>query len=194
MLFRSDSIVPGSKKLIDFDLSDEEEGNTQLHRAVIAKNVKLVGDLCISGASLDIKNKKDTFSCKLEIEINNKRYFIERIGVKNKTGHVRVTVNFYTIDDAGQVVSLNGQERDDTNAIIRTYLGTYKDFILTSVIAQNNNTGFIEMSQKERKELLSQFLDINIFDELQKIKGIERTETFISLEESFNRNVQVSKD
>ena len=30
-----------------------------------------------------------------------------------------------------------------------------------------------------------------LHDELQKIKGIERTETFISLEESFSRNVQV---
>jgi Lrp/AsnC family transcriptional regulator for asnA, asnC and gidA len=27
--------------------------------------------------------------------------------------------------------------------------------------------------------------------QLQKIKGIERTETFISLQESFNRNVNV---
>lgn len=33
-----------------------------------------------------------------------------------------------------------------------------------------------------------------LHDELQKIKGIERTETFISLEESFNRNVAVTKD
>ena len=30
-----------------------------------------------------------------------------------------------------------------------------------------------------------------LHDELQKIKGIERTETFISLDESFSRNVQV---
>lgn len=30
-----------------------------------------------------------------------------------------------------------------------------------------------------------------LHDELQKIKGIERTETFISLEESLNRNVKV---
>jgi Lrp/AsnC family transcriptional regulator for asnA, asnC and gidA len=33
-----------------------------------------------------------------------------------------------------------------------------------------------------------------LHDELQKIKGIERTETLISLEESFSRNVQVAKD
>jgi Lrp/AsnC family transcriptional regulator for asnA, asnC and gidA len=32
-----------------------------------------------------------------------------------------------------------------------------------------------------------------LHDELQKIKGIERTETFISLDESFNRNVQVAQ-
>lgn len=32
-----------------------------------------------------------------------------------------------------------------------------------------------------------------LHDELQKIKGIERTETFISLEESFGRNAQVYK-
>lgn len=31
-----------------------------------------------------------------------------------------------------------------------------------------------------------------LHDELQKIKGIERTETFITLEESFNRNVLVT--
>lgn len=31
-----------------------------------------------------------------------------------------------------------------------------------------------------------------LHDELQKIKGIERTETFINLEESFSRNVLVS--
>ena len=32
-----------------------------------------------------------------------------------------------------------------------------------------------------------------LHDELQKIKGIERTETFISLEEGFSRNVQVAR-
>src|SRR5829696_2295519 len=33
-----------------------------------------------------------------------------------------------------------------------------------------------------------------LHDELQKIKGIERTETFISLEESLHRNVQVTME
>jgi len=33
-----------------------------------------------------------------------------------------------------------------------------------------------------------------LHDDLQKIKGIERTETLISLEESFNRSVRVSEE
>jgi Lrp/AsnC family transcriptional regulator for asnA, asnC and gidA len=31
-----------------------------------------------------------------------------------------------------------------------------------------------------------------LHDELQKIKGIERTETFISLDQGFSRNVQIA--
>jgi Lrp/AsnC family transcriptional regulator for asnA, asnC and gidA len=34
-------------------------------------------------------------------------------------------------------------------------------------------------------------LKIVLHDQLQKIKGIERTETFISLEESYNRTIKV---
>jgi Lrp/AsnC family transcriptional regulator for asnA, asnC and gidA len=50
-----------------------------------------------------------------------------------------------------------------------------------------NYSMFIEIVCKDITEL--RFV---LHDELQKIKGIERTETFISLEEGFTRNVQVS--
>jgi Lrp/AsnC family transcriptional regulator for asnA, asnC and gidA len=39
-----------------------------------------------------------------------------------------------------------------------------------------------------------QQLRLVLHDKLQSIKGIERTETLISLEESFSRNVQVSPE
>ena len=50
-----------------------------------------------------------------------------------------------------------------------------------------NYSMFIEIVCKDINQLRSV-----LHDELQKIKGIERTETFISLEEGFNRNVQVA--
>ena len=50
-----------------------------------------------------------------------------------------------------------------------------------------NYSMFIEIVCKDINQL--RFV---LHDELQKIKGIDRTETFISLEEGFSRNVQVA--
>jgi len=59
------------------------------------------------------------------------------------------------------------------------------------IVRLNYTTGnysmFIEVVCKDINQL--RFV---LHDALQKIKGIERTETFISLEESFNRKVQVA--
>ena len=73
----------------------------------------------------------------------------------------------------GQKESLNGEQRRETNAIIRNYIGTYEDFVLTAMSTQSNNSGFIEKSQKERKELLAQFLDMDIFEDLYHIASEE---------------------
>ena len=52
-----------------------------------------------------------------------------------------------------------------------------------------NYSMFIEVVCKDINQL--RFV---LHDALQKIKGIERTETFISLDESFNRKVEVVQD
>ena len=61
---------------------------------------------------------------------------------------------------------------------------------IPEIVRLNYTTGnysmFIEIVCKD----ISQLRHV-LHDELQKIKGIERTETLISLEEGFNRNVQV---
>ncbi len=61
---------------------------------------------------------------------------------------------------------------------------------IPEIVRLNYTTGnysmFAEIICKDISEL--RFV---LHDQLQKIKGIERTETFISLEESFVRNVQV---
>ena len=61
---------------------------------------------------------------------------------------------------------LNGEDRRSTNAIIRSYVGTYEDFVLTSLSVQNQNSQFIETGQTDRKDLLSQFIGLTIFDRL----------------------------
>ena len=64
---------------------------------------------------------------------------------------------------------------------IRGYLGLYNDFVLTSMSVQNNNTGFIDKTQVEKKDLLSQFLDITVFEELYQLANEEIKEVQILL-------------
>jgi len=122
-----------------------------------------------SKAASVMNNKSDSFKCIFNFELDSKNYFIEKKGTKGRGNHVRVDVDFYSVDDLGNKESLNGKERSETNDHIRQLLGTYEDFVLTALSVQNNNSGFIDMAQKDRKDLLAQFLDINIFEDLYKI-------------------------
>jgi DNA repair exonuclease SbcCD ATPase subunit len=63
-------------------------------------------------------------------------------------------------------ISLNSEARRSTNEIIRDYLGDYDDFVLTSLALQGNQGSFIDMGQTERKDLLCQFIGLNVFDKL----------------------------
>ena len=124
-----------------------------------------------------LNNKKSRFHCKFEFELGKYTYFIERLGKKNNRGHVKVDVNFWRVDKDGNEENLNGDQRDTTNKSIRQYLGSYEDFVLTALSLQNNNTGFIDKTQRERKDLLSQFLDIDIFEQQYLIGHEEIRET-----------------
>ncbi|MCU0335644.1 MAG: Lrp/AsnC ligand binding domain-containing protein [Chitinophagaceae bacterium] len=71
------------------------------------------------------------------------------------------------------------------------YDSVAKDLMkIPEVVRLNYTTGnysmFVEIACKDINQLR-----YVLHDQMQKIKGIERTETLISLEESLNRNIQV---
>lgn len=119
--------------------------------------------------AISAKNaSKSDFSCKFEFSIENVHYFIEKIGETTSNGNVRVNVKFWR--------NINGKDEDltdimrrKTNDVIKEYIGTFEDFILTTLSIQNitkNNISFIDMGNTERKDLLVQFIGLNIFDRL----------------------------
>jgi DNA repair exonuclease SbcCD ATPase subunit len=121
-------------------------------RTYIAKNI--------------LNNRKGNFYCKLHFQIEDVDYFIERRAkLINKGKNLKVDVSFWREDEGG-IHSLNGEQRRDTNSIIQQYLGTYEDFVLTTLSLQGNNSLFIDKSQSERKEILAQFMGVDIFDKL----------------------------
>ena len=113
-----------------------------------------------------LNNRKDNFYCKFNFEIDGIDYFIERRAKWTRGGtNLKVDVNFWK-EDAGVIESLNGEQRRETNKNIEKYLGKFEDFVLTTLSLQGNNALFIDKSQSERKEILSQFIGVDIFDKL----------------------------
>ena len=130
-----------------------------------------------------LNNKSKNFEVKLSLEVNGVDYIIHRTGTlkvrtSRKTGEVRrlcpVSVKFYA-EENGELVDLSGAARSNsqygtgTNEEIRKILGTFDDFILTSLSLQNNGQNFVDKKQTERKQILSQFMGIDLFDKLYDI-------------------------
>ena len=113
-----------------------------------------------------LNNRKSDFVCHLHFQIDGLDYHIERTAKTiNKGKNVKVDVQFWR-QDGDDKTSLNGTERRDTNQIIEQYVGKYEDFVLTALSLQGNNALFIDKSQSERKDLLAQFMGLNVFDKL----------------------------
>jgi len=132
-----------------------------------------------------MNSQKMSFSGKFTFEINDKQYVIERKGTRDKKNNVKVDVNFYKIENENKI-SLNSEARRSTNEIIRDYLGDYDDFVVTTLALQGNQASFVEMGQSERKELLSQFIGLNIFDGLAE-KANEKIKEFSGAIKLFNK-------
>jgi len=146
--------------------------------------------------ALDVMNKKKTtFKAKLNLEINGVDYFIERDAKYHKRNHkdgkvshmCPVKVRFYMIDEAGEEVDLSGAARFNsqygggTNEEIKKVLGTFDDFILTSLSLQTNGMNFLDKKQSERKKILSTFMDIEVFEQLETIAKSDSNEERIML-------------
>ena len=189
----------GENNIINFDNINGVNGlfaaNTSGKSSLLDAITYTIFDKCSkTGKAHEVlNNKKSFFKGEFSFEMNGIVYTIVREGIKRKDGHVKVNVEFYTESE-----NLNGDERSDTNKNIRKYLGTYDDFILTAFSLQADNNNFIEKSQRERKDLLSQFLDISVFEQLSvlaidesketagKIKEYKKTDFDIIITESNN--------
>jgi DNA repair exonuclease SbcCD ATPase subunit len=137
-------------------------------------------------ASHVLNTQTESFYCKLNFEISGVNYYIDRTASTKKNGDVTVVVDFCKIDNEGERISLNGEQRAGTNASIRDHVGSYDDFVLTTLSLQNNNAIFIDKSQSERKDLLAQFMGIDTFDQLHTTAS-EDIKEINALLKRFNR-------
>ena len=139
----------------------------------------------------DIMNSnKTTFDCKLKFEVDGTDYFISKKGkliTHGKYPHVNVKIDFYMLDEEGERVSLNGEQRKDTNRNISNIVGEYEDFILTAMSAQNNNSSFIDKSQSDKKKLLARYTDVQVLEDLYEL-GKEEVKSVKVLLKDFSKH------
>jgi DNA repair exonuclease SbcCD ATPase subunit len=126
-----------------------------------------------------MNNRKADFHCQLDFQVEGVEYSIRREArIINKGKNVKVDVQFWRNVD-GVAESLNGTERRDTNSVIEGYVGRYEDFVMTALSLQGNNALFIDKSQSDRKDLLAQFMGLDIFDKLYEAASEEIKEVAV---------------
>lgn len=119
-----------------------------------------------------INERKDYCHAKSTVMVNGVDYLFERQTVKmeNKKGPFGVTgLNAYKINNDGSKSDLNGEQRTDTDKIIRNLIGTVDDFMITGVSTQDDMKKFIKEGSSVRRQVISRFLDLDIFERVHDI-------------------------
>ena len=124
-----------------------------------------------------INQNKQTCMGKIEIDISNQTYLIERTSEKyvkrlkgEETLEAKTDLNFECYDPVADITtSCNGLSRNLTDKNIRKRLGTMEDFLMSSMAAQHGSLAFIDEGSTRRKEIIAKFLDLEIFEKKFKM-------------------------
>lgn len=112
----------------------------------------------------------DAESCKskISLSVGGEDYEITRESTKNypKKGEVWANTSLsLKKKSTGDVLKdLNDEQRRETEKIVRKIIGTADDFFYTCLAPQGQMNMFISEKSTSRKQILSRFLDLNIFD------------------------------
>lgn len=116
-----------------------------------------------------INARKPHCYAKAVINVNGTNYVIERQTIKhenrNRQPHASTSLNVFRVENE-EVIDLAGEERKDTERVIRKLIGSPEDFLLTSLSAQDEIKMFISQGSTKRRQNLSKFLDLDIFDKM----------------------------
>lgn len=117
-----------------------------------------------------INARKPYCKAKAIVNVSGVDYVIERQTVKRENSrgevHASTALNVFKIDESGEAIDLVGEQRTDTERVIRKLIGTSEDYLMTSLAAQDELKVFITNGSSKRNQVLSRFLDLDIFDSM----------------------------
>lgn len=124
----------------------------------------------------DVFNKftdDDAVVVKGVVEIEGDSYVIKRT-INRKMGKsgdytCKSELDFYQVLPKGGVKQLNGEQRKFTDELIKTYVGSYDDFLITILTTGDNLDDLIKTKPTERGRILTKFIGLEFFREKEKI-------------------------
>lgn len=125
--------------------------------------------------NIDIVNtRKSHCLTKATVTVDGERYRLERQTAKHKerdgSEGALTNLNVFRVDEDGSVLSdHSGEQRKDTDKILRKKMGLADDFLLTSFASQGEMNTFVRQKNTARKAILTRILGLDIFDQLYNL-------------------------
>ena len=116
-----------------------------------------------------VNTRKGHCGASVEFKVQGVPYRAERQTVKstNRRGITSAStqLNLYRVDESGDPTNdMSGEQRRESEKVLKSLVGTADDFLLTSFAAQGEMNNFIKQRANSRKSLLSRFLDLQVLD------------------------------
>lgn len=116
---------------------------------------------------------KDMVVVKGTIQIEGDTFIIKRVltrkQTKTKGYKCEQDLDFFQLLPKGGTKQLNGEERRHTDALIKEYIGSYDDFLITILTTGDNLDDLIKTKPTERGRLLTRFIGLEFYREKEKV-------------------------
>ena len=120
-----------------------------------------------------INTRHSNCQASIDISVSGVPYRIVRETVKKQTKKnlwAPTSLKFYRLDGNGDILEdLTEEQRRETEKILRKTIGTSEEFLMTSLASQGEINNFIKEKAAARKNILSNFLDLEIFDKVSEM-------------------------
>ena len=128
-----------------------------------------------------INNRKTFCRATTDFSVGGEMYRADRQTIKrvSRKGAVSAptNLNLFKVGSDGEPIEDNtGEQRRETEKVLRTLVGSVDDFLMTSFASQGEMNAFIREGSTRRKAILTRFLDLQMFDDMLKIAKNEMSE------------------
>ena len=142
----------------------------------ISRSTKSISDI--------INDRKDFASCYVRFSIGGKFYDIQRTLERTSKGGARTGLEFREISPGGELIkaldkeksedgTLKRKDMGDTEKLIQSFIGTYNDFVTSSLETQFGSNRFVNQKSSERITELKRILNAGVFDKRREAASKE---------------------